>query len=81
MRAVITAEGCHRAEPDGAQQRGSVSEPSRQAREWCNEAAVQIGSARVTGQDVFRALVARLVTDETLAHKIRADLADDLHNR
>lgn len=49
--------------------------------EWCNETAVQIGTARVTGQDVFRALVARLLTDETLARKIRADLADDLDNR
>lgn len=44
--------------------------------QWCHETAVQIGSARVTGQDVFRALVARLLTDETLACKIRADIAD-----
>jgi hypothetical protein len=41
---------------------------------WCGETAVSIGSSRVTGQDVLRALVARLLTDETLARKIRDDL-------
>jgi hypothetical protein len=41
---------------------------------WCSETAQQLGVARVTGQDVFRTLVARLLTDETLARKIRQDL-------
>jgi hypothetical protein len=45
--------------------------------EWCTETAVQLGTARVTAQDVLRALVRRLLTDETLAREIRADLADD----
>lgn len=31
--------------------------------------------ARVTGQDVIRALVARLLVDQTLARRIRADLS------
>jgi hypothetical protein len=42
---------------------------------------VELGAARVTGQDVLRALVARLLTDETLARTIRSDLADDLTSR
>lgn len=46
---------------------------------WCSETAVQIGAARVTGQQVLNALVARLLTDETLARKIRTDIADDLN--
>lgn len=45
--------------------------------QWCGETAQQLGRARVTGQDVLRTLVARLLTDETLARKIRQDLADD----
>jgi len=44
---------------------------------WCGETAVMIGRARVTTQDVIRALVDRLLTDETLARKIR----DDLHKQ
>lgn len=48
--------------------------------EWCNETAVQLGTARVTGQDVLRALVRRLLTDETLTREIRADLSDDLES-
>lgn len=48
---------------------------------FCSEAAVALGAARITGQDVLRALVARLLTDETLARKIRADLADELTQR
>lgn len=44
--------------------------------QWCAETAVQIGSPRVTGQDVLAALVARLLTDETLARQIRADLRE-----
>jgi len=45
---------------------------------WCSEGAGQLGIARITGQDVFNALVARLLTDETLSQKILADLADEL---
>lgn len=49
--------------------------PSYHARltEWCAETADEIG-ARVTGQAVIRALVARLLMDEHLARRIRADL-------
>lgn len=43
---------------------------------WCAETARQIGQARVTSQAVLRALVARVLTDETLARKIRADLSE-----
>lgn len=43
-------------------------------KQWCNESAVEVGRSRVTTQDVFRALAKRLLTDETLARKIRADL-------
>ncbi|MDQ4103751.1 MAG: hypothetical protein M3186_08610 [Actinomycetota bacterium] len=46
--------------------------------QWCAETASLIGTARVTGQDVIRALVARLLMDETLARKIRADLSIDI---
>jgi hypothetical protein len=44
---------------------------------WCNETAVQFGTARVTGHHVLRTLLRRLLTDETLAREIRADHADD----
>lgn len=46
--------------------------------QWCAEAADLIGTPRVTGQDVIRALVARLLMDEALARRIRADLSIDL---
>lgn len=50
--------------------------PTRHAalKAWCGETAVEIGRSRVTTQDVMRALVGRLLTDETLARKIREDL-------
>lgn len=41
---------------------------------WCNETADMLGEARITSQDLLEALVRRLLTDETLARKIRADL-------
>lgn len=44
---------------------------------WCVETAETIGSTRVTRQAVLRALVGRLLTDETLARKIRDDLRGD----
>lgn len=43
-------------------------------KDWCSEAAIMIGKSRVTTQDVMRALVARLLEDETLAREIRSDL-------
>lgn len=43
--------------------------------QWCAETAEVIGTARVTGQDVIRALIARLLMDEALAQRIRADLS------
>ena len=50
-------------------------------RAWCGETAVEFGRARVTTQDVLRALVDRLLIDEALAAAIRDDLggatADD----
>jgi hypothetical protein len=41
---------------------------------WCGEVAVDFGWARVTTQDVLRALVDRLLRDEALAAAIRGDL-------
>ena len=41
---------------------------------WCADTAAEIGVTRVTGQDVIRALVARLLADQTLARRIRADI-------
>lgn len=43
--------------------------------EWCAKTADEIGTSRVTGQDVIRALVARLLMDENLSRRIRADLS------
>jgi hypothetical protein len=50
--------------------------PSQHARlkAWCGETAVELGQARVTTQDVLRALVDRLLRDEALAAAIRDDL-------
>ncbi|MBV9012043.1 MAG: hypothetical protein JO281_09615 [Pseudonocardiales bacterium] len=50
----------------------------RKLTQWCAETADVIGTARVTGQDVIRALVARLLMDESLARRIRDDLSMDL---
>ena len=49
-----------------------------QLTQWCAEAAKLIGTPRVTGQDVIRALVARLLMDESLARRIRDDLSMDI---
>jgi hypothetical protein len=43
-------------------------------RAWCGETAVEFGRARVTTQEVLRALVERLLSDEALAEAIRDDL-------
>lgn len=48
---------------------------------WCAESAVAIGAARVSGQAVLEALVRRLLSDETLARHIRADLRDRTENQ
>jgi hypothetical protein len=45
---------------------------------WCAETAVAIGVTRVTGQVAINALIHRLLTDETMARRIRADIADEL---
>lgn len=50
----------------------------RALTDWCTETATSIGVTRVTGQAVINALVARLLTDETLARRLRADLTDEL---
>ncbi|MCA1821595.1 MAG: hypothetical protein ABR528_03855 [Pseudonocardiaceae bacterium] len=54
--------------------------PAYHARltQWCAEAAEIIGTPRVTGQDAIRALVARLLMDESLARRIRDDLSMDI---
>jgi hypothetical protein len=57
--------------------RSTVDLPAGQharLKAWCGETAVELGQARVTTQDVLRALVSRLLTDETLAETIRNDL-------
>jgi hypothetical protein len=43
--------------------------------EWCRATASELGLSRVTGQDVLRMLVVRLLTDPALASQLRADLA------
>jgi hypothetical protein len=52
--------------------------PSRHAalKAWCGESAVLLGRSDLPKNDVINALVARLLTDETLARTIRADLRD-----
>jgi hypothetical protein len=48
----------------------------RDLQAWLGEAAVRLGRARVTKQDVLEALVKRLMTDETLAKLILSDLKE-----
>lgn len=43
---------------------------------WCQSTAAELGLSRVTGQDVLRMLVIRLLTDPALARQLRADLGD-----
>ncbi|HWN36227.1 MAG TPA: hypothetical protein VNP03_25970 [Pseudonocardia sp.] len=43
--------------------------------EWCRATATELGLSRVTGQDVLRTLVVRLLTDPELASQLRAELA------
>jgi hypothetical protein len=44
-------------------------------RAWCGDSAVELGRARVTTQDVLRALVDLLLADELLTRAIREELA------
>jgi hypothetical protein len=44
--------------------------------QWCAATAAELGRPRVHGQDVVRALVERLLADETLAEQVRDALAD-----
>lgn len=41
---------------------------------WLNETAAALGRSRLTKQEVLTALVGRLLTDETLAHRITTDI-------
>jgi hypothetical protein len=52
--------------------------PGRHAalQRWCLDAAPAVGRPRVHGQQVMRALVSRLLTDERLARQVIADLRD-----
>jgi hypothetical protein len=59
--------------------RSTVDLPSGQharLKVWCGQTAVELGRARVTTQEVLRALVDRLLADEKLAEAIRGDLSD-----
>lgn len=49
----------------------------RSLKAWSAETATEIGRARVTTQEVINALVHLLLTDETLARKVRNDLRQD----
>jgi hypothetical protein len=42
---------------------------------WCQATAAELGLSRITGQDVLRTLVVRLLTDPSLANELLADLA------
>jgi hypothetical protein len=50
--------------------------PGRHAalQRWCLDAAPGVGQPRVHGQQVMRALIGRLLTDELLSRAIIADL-------
>lgn len=47
----------------------------RELVRWCANAAAELGRPRVHGQEVVRALVARLLADPTLAAAVLDDLA------
>jgi hypothetical protein len=50
--------------------------PGRHAalQQWCLDAAPSVGQPRVHGQQVMRALIGRLLTDERLSREVIADL-------
>lgn len=74
-RAADSPPGCAPSTRTKSVRRSVDLSPSYHAKltDWCAETADEIG-ARVTGQAVIRALVARLLMDERLAQRIRADL-------
>jgi hypothetical protein len=43
-------------------------------KQWCGQAAHDIGVSRVTTQDVLRVMVTRLLTDATFARQIEDEL-------
>jgi len=45
---------------------------------WCLDAAPAVGTPRVPGQQVLRALLTRLLTDDQLSRQIIADLRDSV---
>jgi len=49
-------------------------EQHAQLQRWCLDAAPSVGRPRVAGQQVLRALIGRLLTDEELARQITVDL-------
>lgn len=55
--------------------------PGRHAalQQWCLDAVPGVGRPRVAGQQVMRALLARLLTDERLSRAIIADLRNNPH--
>lgn len=55
--------------------------PGRHAalQQWCLDAAPGVGRPRVAGQQVMRALLARLLTDERLSRAIITDLRNSPH--
>jgi hypothetical protein len=42
--------------------------------EWCEATAADFGLSRITGQDVLRMLVVRLLSDPSRANELRTDL-------
>ena len=46
----------------------------QQLAQWCTDAAVDLGRARVPAVEVFRAFLDELADDEELANRIRARL-------
>lgn len=52
-----------------------------QAKRWQNETADELGEVEITGQDLGEALFTLLVTDETTARKVKAELKRMLGTR
>jgi hypothetical protein len=53
----------------------------RKLNEWCDELAWQLGQKRITRQTVLAGLVELLLTDETTARRLQAQLAANLPDR